>query len=50
MAECTQCDRSFHSTEALLIHCRDKYDHHFCEDCDKLFSTFQGLDQVRDIL
>jgi hypothetical protein len=46
MAECNQCDRSFRSTQALFAHCRDKDDHPFCEDCDRLFSTFQGLDQV----
>lgn len=48
MTECTQCDRSFHSTQALFAHCCDRDDHPFCEDCDRLFSTFHGLDQVRD--
>lgn len=45
MAGCNQCDRSFRSTQALFAHCRDKDDHPFCEDCDRLFSTFTGLDQ-----
>jgi len=49
MIECNQCDRSFRSTQALFAHCRDKDDHPFCEDCDRLFSTFQGLNQVREL-
>ncbi|KAG0706544.1 hypothetical protein DFH29DRAFT_988056 [Suillus ampliporus] len=45
---CTQCDRSFRSTQALFAHCRDKVDHPFCENCDRLFLTFKRLDKVRD--
>ncbi|KAG1899917.1 uncharacterized protein F5891DRAFT_333762 [Suillus fuscotomentosus] len=45
MIQCDQCDRSFRSTQALFAHCRDRVDHPFCEDCDRLFYTFTGLDQ-----
>ncbi|KAG0692341.1 hypothetical protein DFH29DRAFT_970185 [Suillus ampliporus] len=48
MARCTQCDRSFRSTQALFAHCRDKVDHPFCENCDRLFLTFNRLDKVCD--
>ncbi|KAG0694094.1 hypothetical protein DFH29DRAFT_985352 [Suillus ampliporus] len=48
MARCTQCDRSFRSTQALFAHCRDKVDHPFCENCDRLFLTFNRLYKVRD--
>ncbi|KAG1748897.1 uncharacterized protein EDB91DRAFT_1235465 [Suillus paluster] len=45
MEQCNQCDRSFRSAQALFAHCRDKDDHPFCEDCDRLFLTSNGLDQ-----
>ena len=48
-SRCTQCDRSFRSTRDLFAHCRDKDDHPFCKDCDRLFSTFQGLTHVREL-
>ncbi|KAG2075860.1 hypothetical protein BDR04DRAFT_1090613 [Suillus decipiens] len=45
MAQCNQCYLSFRSTQALFAHWRDEDDHPFCEDCDRLFLTFTGLDQ-----
>ncbi|EIM84206.1 uncharacterized protein STEHIDRAFT_82087 [Stereum hirsutum FP-91666 SS1] len=46
MSYCSDCgDRWFKDNEAWFQHCRDRYDHHLCEQCERLFATDNGLDQ-----
>lgn len=46
MCHCSRCYREFSSESALYAHCRDKNDHPYCEDCRKLFGSFDALDNV----
>lgn len=50
MVNCTDCGRSFNSEAALHAHCRDKEDHPYCDDCERLFVSFAALNQVRYII
>ena len=47
MSFCFSCDTFFRTDQALHAHCRDKTDHAYCVECQRLFKTFDGLDQVR---
>ncbi|KAF9025404.1 hypothetical protein BDZ89DRAFT_1102270 [Hymenopellis radicata] len=40
---CSQCRRTFVSKDALYDHCFDKTDHHYCDDCERLFVTDEVL-------
>ncbi|KAG8995777.1 hypothetical protein FRB93_001059 [Tulasnella sp. JGI-2019a] len=46
MLHCSNCDnRWFKDNAAWFQHCRDREDHQFCEQCDRLFKTESGLVQ-----
>ena len=47
MANCSTCTDFFQTEEALHAHCRDKADHPYCTPCERLFVTFDALDEVR---
>jgi hypothetical protein len=47
MANCSTCNDFFQTEEALHAHCRDKADHPYCTPCERLFVTFDALDEVR---
>jgi hypothetical protein len=47
MANCLTCNDFFQTEEALHAHCRDKADHPYCTPCERLFVTFDALDEVR---
>lgn len=46
MANCSTCNDFFQTEEALHAHCRDKADHPYCTPCERLFVTFDALDEV----
>ncbi|KAF8903802.1 hypothetical protein CPB85DRAFT_1393366 [Mucidula mucida] len=46
---CSQCHRAFVSHKALYDHCSAKTDHHFCDDCKRLFITDEVLQKHRVI-
>ncbi len=46
MANCSTCNDFFQTEEALHAHCRDKADHPYCTPCERLFVTFDALDDV----
>jgi hypothetical protein len=46
MPDCLTCDRFFRTEGALHAHCRDRSDHAYCIECQRLFSTFTSLNQV----
>lgn len=46
MANCSTCNDFFETVEALHAHCRDKADHPYCTPCERLFVTFDALDDV----
>lgn len=48
MHTCSECYRNFHSTAALNAHCRDRADHAYCEDCQRVFVHFNALQQHLD--
>lgn len=47
MANCSTCNDFFPTEEALHAHCRDKANHPYCTPCERLFVTFDALDDVR---
>jgi hypothetical protein len=50
MLQCTECNRTFGSPQALHAHCTDKADHAYCDSCERLFVNFDALRQVSNIL
>ncbi|KIY65599.1 hypothetical protein CYLTODRAFT_437797 [Cylindrobasidium torrendii FP15055 ss-10] len=46
--ECDFCYRWFNSHSALHAHCVAKWDHPYCEDCERLFRTDKALEQHMD--
>jgi len=46
MANCSTCHDFFQTEDALHAHCRDKADHPYCNPCERLFVTFDALDEV----
>ena len=44
---CDFCGVSFRTDNALHQHCRDRADHPYCEECERVFKSFNGLSQVR---
>lgn len=46
MRTCTDCNREFPTPQALHAHCRDRSDHAYCEDCERLFVHSHALQQV----
>ncbi|KAL1748275.1 hypothetical protein HDZ31DRAFT_30046 [Schizophyllum fasciatum] len=45
MVICNFCCVSFRTDNALHQHCRDRADHPYCEACERLFGSDQGLSQ-----
>jgi len=42
---CSDCNREFNGVSALHAHCRDKDDHAYCVDCERLFVHQNALQQ-----
>ncbi|RDB28168.1 hypothetical protein Hypma_001532 [Hypsizygus marmoreus] len=47
MAQCSDCNKVFRTSQALHAHCRDRADHAYCEECERLFVHSEALSEHR---